>query len=223
MSSLKCPQCGLINFATAPACKRCKLPFNDQAGNEASDDATGNSQPGQDYYQPQSHAEQQPYNLNYAQGVWRDGSLMVMTKETVLPNRCVKCNAPASKLLKRTVEWYPRYVIWVFIFIRIVGLILYFCTRKRVTVYIGLCEDHINRRRFGMLIGGLILLLGFMAFFGAMSSEAFGIVFLGLLLILAGIIVMVTVWRTITAKKIEEPYVWVKGIHSDFLETLPPA
>lgn len=27
MSSMKCPQCGLINWATAEACKRCKLPF----------------------------------------------------------------------------------------------------------------------------------------------------------------------------------------------------
>lgn len=27
MSSIKCPQCGLVNWATAEACKRCKLPF----------------------------------------------------------------------------------------------------------------------------------------------------------------------------------------------------
>jgi hypothetical protein len=146
-----------------------------------------------------------------------------MTKETILPNRCIKCNAPAIKLLSRTVEWYPRYVILVFILIRIVGLILYFCLRKRVTVYIGLCEDHINKRRFGVLAGVVTLLVGFVAFFGAIANENFGIIFLGLLLILAGIIVMVTVWRTITATRIEEPYVWVKGVHKDFLDTLPTA
>ena len=27
MSSMKCPQCGLVNWVTAEACKRCKLPF----------------------------------------------------------------------------------------------------------------------------------------------------------------------------------------------------
>jgi hypothetical protein len=27
MSSIKCPQCGLVNWATADDCKRCKLPF----------------------------------------------------------------------------------------------------------------------------------------------------------------------------------------------------
>lgn len=28
MNSIKCPQCGLVNFATAPECKRCHLKFN---------------------------------------------------------------------------------------------------------------------------------------------------------------------------------------------------
>jgi hypothetical protein len=180
------------------------------------------SEPGEGFYQPQADA-QQHYDSNYAQGVWRDGSLMVMTKETVLPNRCVKCNAPAMKLMKRTVEWYPRYVILVFLLIRIAGLILYFCTRKRVTVHIGLCEEHINKRRFGVLAGGVLLLIGFLSFFGGIGNENVPVFMLGLLLILAGIFVMVTIWRTVTAKKIEEPYVWVKGVHRDFLDTLPSA
>jgi hypothetical protein len=217
MTSLKCPQCGLTNFATAPACKRCKNPLNEQPAYDASAD----SQPASGFYKPQTL--QQPYNLNYTKNVWRDGSLLIMTKETILPNRCIKCNAPAIKLLRRTVEWYPRYVIVVFLLIRIVGLILYFCTRKRVTVYIGICEGHVNKRRFGVLAGFVIMLIGFVAFFSAMVNENFPVVFLGLLSILAGIIFMVMSWRTITAKKIEEPYVWVKGVHKDFLDTLPAA
>jgi type II secretory pathway pseudopilin PulG len=28
MNSMKCPQCGLVNWATAEACKRCRLPIN---------------------------------------------------------------------------------------------------------------------------------------------------------------------------------------------------
>ncbi|MBV9959929.1 MAG: DUF4190 domain-containing protein [Acidobacteria bacterium] len=28
MNSMKCPQCGLVNWSTAEACKRCRLPFN---------------------------------------------------------------------------------------------------------------------------------------------------------------------------------------------------
>jgi hypothetical protein len=213
MSSLKCTHCGLTNFATAPACKRCKNPLNSAQG-FAEEPAAG-------FYQPPPAG--QPYNLNYSQAAWRDGSLLVMTKETILPNRCVKCNAPANKLLSRTVEWYPRYVIIFFLLIRIVGLILYFCLRKRVTVYIGLCEDHVNKRRFGILAGCVMMLIGLAGFFGALVNESFGLGVLLLLIFLAGIITMVTVWRTITATKIQEPYVWVKGVSKDFLNTLPAA
>jgi hypothetical protein len=213
MSSLKCPHCGLTNFATAPACKRCKNPLDNQAGS-AEEPAVG-------FYQPPPAG--QPYNVNYTTAAWRDGSLLVLTKETILPNRCVKCNAPAMKLLRRTVEWYPRYIILIFLLIRIVGLILYFCLRKRVTVYIGLCEDHVNKRRFGVLAGCVTMLIGLVWFFGALMNESFGFGFLGLLVFLAGIIVMVTVWRTVTATKIQEPYVWVKGVNKDFLNSLPAA
>ncbi|MEZ5428528.1 MAG: hypothetical protein R2747_19880 [Pyrinomonadaceae bacterium] len=31
MSSIKCPQCGLVNFSTAPECKRCKIALNELA------------------------------------------------------------------------------------------------------------------------------------------------------------------------------------------------
>lgn len=215
MSSLKCPQCGLINFATAPACKRCKIPFNEQEAFPASQTAEDS------FPLPPSQHEQ--YDPNEPKGVWRDGSLLVMTKETILPNRCVKCNAPAIKLLKRTVEWYPRYVILIFILIRIVGLILYFILRKRVTVYIGLCEAHLNRRRIGVITGLSLFMLGLITFFGALTNENFPLALPGLLFVLVGIIVMALTWRVVSASKIQEPYVWVKGIHRDFLETLPPA
>lgn len=219
MSSLRCPQCGLVNFADAPVCKRCKLPFNSQSADGAAY-PDGDAQPSQGFYQPYSD-QQQPYNPEQPEGVWRDGSLMVMTKETVLPKRCVKCNAPAIKLLRRTVEWYPRYVILVFILIRIAGLILYFCTRKRMTVHIGLCEGHLSKRRFGMLIGAIMSSLGVLAFFAAVTSDSPQLAIPTIFLFLVGIIVMVSMWRTVTAKKIEEPYVWVKGVSSAFLDTLP--
>jgi hypothetical protein len=222
MSSLKCPQCGLTNFATAPACKRCKVPFyGDAAYAEAAyADVPEQTQPAAGFYEPQ----EQQYNPGSPQGVWRDGKLLVTIKDATLPNRCIKCNAPAMKLLKRQVEWYPRYVLLVFLLIRIVGIILYFCLRRRATIYIGLCEDHINKRRFGMLIGGSVMTAGFLLFFGQMSSDPnIGLIMLGLMMALVGICVMVSVYRTVSATKIEEPYVWVKGVNQDFLNDLPNA
>jgi hypothetical protein len=227
MSSLKCPQCGLTNFATSPACKRCKTPFDNEAGRALAAQQQVQQvheqaqQPAAGFYEP----EHTHYNLDYAKSVWRDGQQLVMTKETILPNRCVKCNAPAMKLLRRTVEWYPPYVVLVFIFVHIVGLILYLCTRKRVTVYVGLCESHINRRRMGILAGCVVFLMGMFSFFGSVAGNVVnpGYIFVGLMLVLAGIVVMISSYRTVTATKIKEPYVWLKGLHRDFLEQLPPA
>jgi hypothetical protein len=217
MSSLKCPQCGLTNFANAPACKRCKVPFHVQATGAV---PPVQVQPEAGFHEPQ----EQQYDPGYPQGVWRDGKLLVTIKDATLPSRCVKCNAPSIRHFKRKVEWYPRWVLVVFLLIRIVGIILYFCLRKRATIYIGLCEDHLNKRRFGMLVSGLVMMVGIFMFFSQMSSDPnFGLITLGLLLGLTGLCLLVTIYRTISATKIQEPYVWVKGVSQDFLNELPSA
>jgi Protein of unknown function (DUF2569) len=35
MNSLKCPQCGMVNFTSTPACKRCQLEFGESLVSEA--------------------------------------------------------------------------------------------------------------------------------------------------------------------------------------------
>jgi len=44
MNSIKCPDCGLVNFATAPECKRCHLSFQSEtaAPSDAQHDSTWN-------------------------------------------------------------------------------------------------------------------------------------------------------------------------------------
>ena len=39
-------------------------------------------------------------------GLWRKGSLLVMHKMAPLPNRCVKCNVPTERRLKRVLSWH---------------------------------------------------------------------------------------------------------------------
>jgi hypothetical protein len=220
MSSLKCPQCGLVNFATAPACKRCKLPFNDGAQVEAQPSQNAYAQ---DPYTQAPYAPQQQYGSDSALNVWRDGSQLVAANNTTLPERCIKCNAPASTLLKRTVEWYPPYVLLIFLLVHIAGIILYCITRKRATLYIGLCEAHLNRRRFGLLIGICMLVGSVLFFWTSVTGDAPQWALLAVIVFMVGLCVTVSVWRIVKASKIEEPYVWLKGINSEFLETLPPA
>ncbi len=75
MSSMKCPQCGLVNWSTAEACKRCRLPIN---GGEApgethwEKDADGFEQVPEygwdqsEGYQAQPGYQEAPYSYGYS-------------------------------------------------------------------------------------------------------------------------------------------------------------
>jgi uncharacterized OB-fold protein len=59
MNSIRCPECGLVNFASATECKRCHLSFESESA--PVDDQYGNAQDqnAQNHYWPQTAAEQQ--------------------------------------------------------------------------------------------------------------------------------------------------------------------
>ena len=238
MSALRCPQCGLVNFADTPACKRCKYPIGDPppAATHATyaAQAAYTPQPGgfqsswsapNGYAPPrQEHYARNDYHAQHEDappGVWRDGKLLVMMEDAVLPDRCVRCNAPAHEQLKRKLEWYPRYIIYVFLFIRLLGLILYLLKRKRATIYIGMCQAHMLKRRNGRLLGGAFVALGFFLGFLTAVTGDFTALGVGCVAMLVGLIIIVAMTQTVTADKIDEPYIWVKGVHKDYLKSLP--
>jgi uncharacterized membrane protein YvbJ len=59
MNSIRCPECGLVNFATATECKRCHLSFEFESA--PADNRYGNAQDQntQNHHWPQIAAEQQ--------------------------------------------------------------------------------------------------------------------------------------------------------------------
>ncbi|HXT62157.1 MAG TPA: hypothetical protein VN696_03895 [Pyrinomonadaceae bacterium] len=69
MESIKCPQCGLVNFATAPECKRCHLSFESEPASSDSqyDDSWDQNAP--NHYWPQGGPEQQTKQRVFSGGV----------------------------------------------------------------------------------------------------------------------------------------------------------
>src|SRR5205814_9695916 len=96
-------------------------------------------------------------------GVWRSGKVLVAAKGTVFPDRCVKCNAATSptQRMKRTLYWYPPWVILIILFSLLIGLIVAMIVRKTGKVEIGLCEEHRGKRIRAMLVGALLTIGGF--------------------------------------------------------------
>ncbi len=58
-------------------------------------------------YQPPQVADPilKPQELDKG-GIWRQGSLLVMRKDAVLPDRCIKSNVLTDRKLKRSLNWH---------------------------------------------------------------------------------------------------------------------
>lgn len=163
MSSLKCAQCGLVNFATAIACKRCKQPLVVSSSAEGIVLSDG-------YVLPP------PPNVGLpSSGVWRDKSKMIVTHDSALPDRFIKCNAPAlGPRLRKKLTWHHPALYLLLLVALLIALIVTLILRKTMIVELGLCEEHMKTHRRNVLItwgliggGGACILLAAMAEEGA--------------------------------------------------------
>jgi hypothetical protein len=185
------------------------------------------------YAAPQHDVVVDPLVIEPSGGVWRDGKLLVMHKQAVLPDRCVKCNQPArGRRLKRSLSWHhPGYFlavlagVWVYI---IVALFV----RHTAKIEIGMCDVHRRKRWQAIATSWLLVLTGILAIFGGgtlIDAPANILAWLGPWLIFGGIasfvgglIYAVTVVPPVAPQKIDKEYVWLKKVDLEYLAELPP-
>jgi hypothetical protein len=153
--------------------------------------------------------------------IWRDKSTLVMTKEALLPNRCIKCNEPTGERLKRKLTWHhPALYLTILISI-LVYAILAMVIRKTATVDVGFCEDHLSTRRRHLTITWIIGVVGVLCLPLAVMLDDGTPVFVGLLLMFAAAIYGIVTLRVVVATRIDNHFVWLKGINSDYLQEFP--
>lgn len=153
---------------------------------------------------------------------WRSGNLLVVRRNASLPDRCVKCNAPAhGRRLTRKLSWHTP---WIYLII-FVGVLFYVIAavilRKRARVEIGICEAHWAARRRDVLIGWasflVAILLGWCgAHFG--NGWLYGS---ALTIFLGGLIYAAFRTPVVSAKKIDADFVWLKGASRAYTAELP--
>jgi len=157
-----------------------------------------------------------------AGGWWRTGKQLVTRPETLFPDRCVRCNAPAHGYrLKRQLYWHPpAYYLFILLNLLIYAIIA-ICVRKKAIVQIGLCDKHRLRRKWGILVcwlgvlGGLVMLIG-----GAIQSSGI-VALLGIGLLIGGAIYGGITGARVSAARITQDCVWLKGVNQNFLAELP--
>ena len=150
-----------------------------------------------------------------------------MHKDAILPCRCVKSNEPADGRLKRKLAWhhpgiYLTILLHIFVYI-VVALIL----QKKATIYIGFSDEWFRKRRRAIAVGWALVVVGvaIVVAAGFMVNHDAGVglagIWLGIVLA-GGAIYGLVAARMVAAKRITDHYVWLKGVHPEFLATLPP-
>jgi hypothetical protein len=179
------------------------------------------------YGAPSMGGYQSSYSAGYGAqgaGVWRDGDKLVMHKQAMLPDRCVKCNAPTNReYLHRKLSWlHPAWLLLI-LASWIIYLIVYLAIRKKAEVDLGLCEQHKTSRRTAITVGWVTALLGLGCFILAIASETPGFIFLGILLFLFGVIFGSYAANVVSVTKMDDNYIWIKRVNKDYLSSFPPS
>ncbi len=150
-----------------------------------------------------------------------------MPLNSALPQRCVKCNAPTDDPQKKRNLYWHTPIIYITIFIGgiLIYLILALCLRKKATTYVSICPQHRASRRTVILIAWLLFLGGIGAFIAAANVNndkiAPGLVFGGIVALLAGLIYGIGWGRLIYANKITKEHMWIGGCKKEFLASFP--
>ena len=155
-----------------------------------------------------------------AEGVWRDGKIVVCSPNASFPDRCVKCNQPAAGYrLKRKLTWHPSGWYALILINVLVYAIVATIIQKKTLLHIGLCEAHRKRRVWLMGLGLALPLLGAVGCSAAMENP--NAIWIGIIGVISGCVALIVGTSVLAAKSIDERFARIRGAHQRFVESLP--
>lgn len=154
--------------------------------------------------------------------LWRSGNLLVLRKDAFLPDRCVKCNQPANGFkLPRKLSWHTPWLYLLILPSLLIYIIVALIVSKKARLEIGLCQEHRQRRRRDLAIAWLIFVLSLVAFGAAAALSNGWLALAGVSLLLVAIVYGAVRVPPVQAKRIDNQFLWLKGVSPAFLATLP--
>lgn len=211
MTSTKCPQCGLVNLSTDAACKRC--------GAQLTNSPTPHTQ-SQGIVLEDGYVLPPPPNMP-GRGVWQDRAKLVMSRDAELPPRCVKCNVPTHLRLKRKLSWHHPALYLIILVALLIYLIVAMVVRKSATIEIGLCDEHLAKRRRNLWITIGLVVVGVLGFALAIGFNDGSYLLVGFLALIAALIYGIVAVRVVAPARIDDQFVWLTGVNKQYLSELP--
>jgi hypothetical protein len=107
----------------------------------------------------------------------------------------------------------------------LVALLLYLVVamivRKAATVEIGLCHEHLAKRRRDLWITIGLLSAGLIGLALAIGYSDLTYLLLGFLSLIASLIYGIVAVRVVAPAKIDDRFVWLNGVNKRYLNELP--
>ena len=168
-------------------------------------------------------------DADYRSAIFQSNGLLIMHKQAVLPNRCIKSNEPTEERLKRSLYWHHPAFYLLILFNLIVYAIVALIIRKSAVIQIPLSSPFKKRRIRNMIIAWLSVLAGIVCLVLGLAltdlrTQSIPAVFLIIMfpvLLLFGAMFGLIGCRVISVKKIDEHFVWMRGASPKFRESFP--
>ncbi len=163
-------------------------------------------------------------------GIWRSGKLLVMQKNAVLPDICVKSNQETNGYrLKRQLSWHHPALFLSVLAAPIIYIILAMVMSKKATIHIGLSDEWRSKRLMRILFAWLLAAASVGCFFGGFAlignqqtdPIAVALVIGSFVLFFTAAIFGSVGARMIKVHHIDDYYVKFKGVHPDYLARFP--
>jgi hypothetical protein len=170
-----------------------------------------------------------PFSAAMAATAWREGMVLVTSRNAELPAVCVKCNAPADGLYeRRKYYWYPALLVLLILFNLLIFAIVALLVRKKAEVRVGLCRRHADQRFRLMALAWVLALGGVAAMVGGiwlqfeLRNDAWAIsgLFVMFAMFVAAVITGFAA-RILVPQRITRDIARFKGCGVAFLEQLP--
>jgi hypothetical protein len=163
-----------------------------------------------------------------------DGKLLVVRRGCALPERCIRCNAPAAAMVRVSVAqseadfktFLYGFIPYVGPFFRLAWMVRHLMTRDAATLRAGLCPAHRNLRRLGIAIALLgvpvaaaILYAGSRDGFHRMNPQ---LPFVAAVTFIAFALVGWSFARTLSLAGMDPRTIILRGASRPFLDSLGP-